>query len=74
MKKVACMLRRHQPLILNWFLAKGELSSGVVEGLNNKIRVIARRAYGLRTFKAMKVALYHTLGRLPEPPPIHKFC
>ncbi|MBX3731688.1 MAG: transposase [Verrucomicrobiae bacterium] len=40
MKKIARMLRRHQPLILNWFLAKGELSSGVVKGLNNKIRVI----------------------------------
>ena len=36
-KKVARMLRRHEPLILNWFRAKGEVSSGAVEGLNNKI-------------------------------------
>jgi transposase len=74
MKKVARMLLRHQPLILNWFLAKGELSSGVVEGLNNKIRVITRRAYGFRSFRAMEIALYHTLARLPQPPPTHKFC
>ena len=74
MKKVARMLRSHQPLILNWFLAKGELSSGAVEGLNNKIRVITRRAYGFRTFRALEVALYHNLARLPEPPPTHKFC
>src|SRR5262249_32628653 len=32
MKKVARTLRSHQPLILNWFRAKGEVSSGAVEG------------------------------------------
>jgi transposase len=67
MKKVARMLRAHEPLILNWFRARGEVSTGAVEGLNNKIRVVTRRSYGFRTFEAMEVALYHTLGRLPEP-------
>jgi transposase len=75
MKKVARMLRSHQELLLNWFKAKGEISGGVTEGLNNKIRVVTRRAYGYRTFKAMEIALYHTLGRLPEPDELaHKFC
>lgn len=74
MKRVARMLRAHEPLILNWFRAKGEISTGAVEGLNNKIRVVTRRAYGLRTFRAMEIALYHTLGRLPEPESAHKFC
>lgn len=74
MKKVARMLRAHEPLILNWFKAKGEVSSGAVEGLNNKIRVVTRRAYGFRTFKAMEIALYHNLGRLPEPDSTHRFC
>jgi transposase len=75
MQKVARMLRSHEPLILNWFRAKGEISSGAVEGLNNKIRVVTRRSYGFRTFKAMEIALYHTLGRLPEPhESAHKFC
>src|SRR5713226_3089535 len=63
MKKVARMLRTHQELLLNWFRAKGEVSTGAVEGLNNKIRVVTRRSYG---FRAMEIALYHTLGRLPN--------
>jgi len=75
MKKVARMLRTHEELLLNWFRAKGEISSGAVEGLNNKIRVVTRRSYGFRTFDAMEIALYHTLGRLPEPEEFtHKFC
>jgi transposase len=74
MRRVARMLRAHEELILNWFRAKGELSSAAVEGLNNKIRVVTRRSYGFRTYKAMEIALYHTLGRLPEPAPIHSSC
>ena len=74
MKKVARMLRKHEPLLLNWFRAKGELSGGAVEGLNNKIRVVTRRSYGFRTYKAMEVALYHNLGHLPEPEFTHRFC
>ena len=74
MMKVARMLRSHQALLLNWFRAKGEVSSGAVEGLNNKIRVVTRRSYGFRTYDAMETALYHTLGRLPEPELTHEFC
>jgi transposase len=75
MKKVARMLRRHQSLLWNWFKAKGEISGGAVEGLNNKVRVITRRSYGFRTYKAMEIAMYHTLGRLPEPDEFtHRFC
>jgi transposase len=74
MKRVARMLRAHEDLILNWFRAKGEISSGAVEGLNNKIRVVTRRSYGFRTYRAMEIALYHNLGRLPEPESTHRFC
>jgi len=75
MKKVARMLRTHEGLILNWFRAKGEISSAAVEGLNNKIRVVTRRSYGFRTYDAMEIALYHTLGKLPEPDRFtHRFC
>ena len=42
MKKVARMLRAHEQLLLNWFRAKGEISAGAVEGLNNKIRVVTQ--------------------------------
>jgi len=73
-KKVARMLRAHEDLLMNWFRAKGEISSGAVEGLNNKIRVVTRRSFGFRTYKAMEMALFHTLGRLPEPESAHRFC
>jgi transposase len=74
MKKVARMLRRHRPLLLNWFRAKKRISSGVVEGLNNRLKLTLRKAYGFRTFEAVEVALYHTLGDLPEPEWTHEFC
>src|ERR1019366_7609945 len=72
--KVARMLRAHEDLLLNWFRAKGEISNGVVEGLNNKIRGVTRRSYGFRTYEAMEITLYYTLGRLPEPESTHRFC
>ena len=74
MKKVAKMLRSHKALILNWFRAKGELSSGPVEGLNNKAKLAIRKAYGFKTLDCLKIALYHQLGGLTEPPWTHKFC
>jgi transposase len=73
MKKTARMLRQHRQLLLNWFRAKGQLSSGVVEGFNNKAKLTTRKAYGFRTYHAAEIALYHTLGALPEPEVAHKF-
>ena len=74
MKKVARMLRSHRGLLLNWFRAKGTISSGTVEGFNNKAKLTTRKAYGFRTFRAIEIALYHTLGALPEPETTHRFC
>lgn len=74
MKKVARMLRSHRALLLNWFRAKGKIALGAVEGLNNKAKVTTRKAYGYRSFEVMKIALYHTLGNLPEPEGTHRFC
>lgn len=74
MKKVAKTLRNHRELLINWFHAKGHISSGVVEGMNNKVKVTTRKAYGFRTYKAIQIALYHNLGGLPEPEHAHRFC
>jgi len=74
MKKVAKTLRNHKELILNWFHAKGELSSGPVEGLNNKAKLAIKKAYGFRTLNCLQIALYHQLGKLEEPPVTHRFC
>jgi transposase len=74
MKKVARMLRRHRPLLLNWFRARGTISAGAVEGLNNKAKLTTRKAYGFRSYRCLEIALYHTLGKLPEPEVTHRFC
>ena len=74
MKKVAKSLRRHQHLILNWFRAKGTISAGVVEGLNGKVKLTTRKAFGFRTAKCIRIALFHVLWRLPEPEFTHRFC
>ena len=73
MKKIARSLREHRELILNYFRAQKMLSSGVVEGLNNKAKVTMRKSYGFRTFRALELALYHSLGKLPEPESTHDF-
>jgi len=73
MKKIARMLRAHRPLLLNYFKARKEFSSGVVEGLNNKAKVTMRKSYGFRTFRILELALYHSLGKLPEPDLTHEF-
>lgn len=73
MKKIANTLRRHRELILNYFRAKKQFSSGVVEGLNNKVKVTMRKSYGFRTFRITELALYHALGKLPEPQLAHRF-
>ena len=73
MKKIAKTLRAHRDLILNYFRAKKVISSGVVEGLNNKAKVTMRKSYGFRTFRVTELALYHVLGKLPEPELTHRF-
>jgi transposase len=74
MKGVAKMLRNHRKLLLNWFRAKGQLSSGVVEGFNTKAKLTSRKSFGFRTYRGAEIALYHTLGALPEPEFAHRFC
>jgi len=71
---VARSLRKHEDLLINWFRAKGKVSTGIVEGFNNKAKLTTRKAYGFSSFETLEVALYHTLGDLPEPERTHKYC
>ena len=73
MKDIARSLRRHRPLLLNWFRAKKQFSSGIVEGFNNKAKLTTRKAYGFKTYHAAEIALYHALGALPVPKVTHEF-
>jgi len=72
LKKEARTLRRHKQLILNWFKAKKAFSSGIVEDLNNKVKVTVRKSYDFKTLKCTEIALYQILGDLPEPKLTHK--
>ena len=73
MKKFARTVRTHRELLLNYFRARKQFSSGVIEGLNNKAKVTMKKAYGFRTFRCTELALYHVLGKLPEPKLTHCF-
>jgi len=73
-QRYARTLRKHQALILNYFRARKEISAGATEGLNLNAKLAIRKARGFRTETALEIALYHQLGRLPEPPLAHKFC
>lgn len=73
-KKFARTLRDHEPELLNWFRARGQFAAGATEGFNNKARITTRKAYGFRTYEHAEIALYHSLGNLPEPERLaHKF-
>ena len=73
MKKMVRSLDKHAELILNWFTAKGTISAGIVEGLNYNVKLTMKKSYGFRTLEAVKTALYHRLGALPEPDFAHRF-
>jgi transposase len=67
-------LRNHRPLLMNWFKAKKEISCGVVEGFNTNVKLALRKARGFKSYDVAETALYHELGRLPEPQFTHRFC
>jgi transposase len=73
MKDVAKMLRSHRELILNYFRARKQYNSGIVEGLNLKVKLTVRKSFGFKSLKIIETALYHQLGDLPEPEFTHDF-
>ena len=66
-------LTEHREALLNYFRAKKAISGGVIEDLNNKVKVTFRKSYGFRTDKAREIALFHVLGKLPKPQLVHGF-
>ena len=73
MVKLANTLLAHEELLLNWFRADGAISSGSVEGLNAKAKLAFRKSYGFRDVDTAVIALFHQLGKLPEPFFTHKY-
>jgi transposase len=68
MQKLVRTLRRHRPLLLNWFRRAIRFPMArTTERLNNKARSVTKRSYGFRSYLHAEVALFHSLGALPEP-------
>ena len=62
--KVVCTCEHWQPLILNYF--PDRRTSAAVEGINNKARVITKRAYGLKAAESLWTRLLLDLNRAQE--------
>jgi transposase len=63
-EKFAEMIERHWDGIAAYCKPENKVSLGFVEGLNNKIRVIQRRAYGLRDEEYLRLKILTCM--LPE--------
>ena len=63
-EKFAEMIDRHWDGIAAYCKPENKVSLGFVEGLNNKIRVIQRRAYGLRDEEYLRLKILTCM--LPE--------
>ena len=61
-KKVARMCKRHLDNILNFFVHR--LTNGPIEGLNNKIQGLIKKAYGYRNKERFKTDIFFHLGGL----------
>jgi len=66
-------LQSHYPFEEHLCRVRRANEKGVVEGMNNKAKVVSHRCYGFRTGKNYITALYHCLGDLPEPQLVHRF-
>jgi len=73
MKGFIKTLQRHEELLMNWFRAEKKYSSGVVDGLNRRVNLVTRKSYGFKNYEILKLALFHTMGRLPEPEMTHRY-
>jgi transposase len=61
MQTMAKTLRQHRRGLLNWY--DHPISTGPLEGINNKIGALQRRAYGYRNYEHLKerlLTLHHT--------------
>lgn len=56
LKEFANTLMAHRTGIINWY--KHYISTGPLEGLNNKIKVLKRKAYGYRDHEFFKLKIY----------------
>jgi transposase len=66
--KAARSIRKHLPGILAYIRTR--LTNGLVEGLNNRLRMIARRAYGFHSHLALTSMIFLSCGGIQLDPPL----
>ena len=57
MKRVARMIREHFDGVVSW--VRWKISNGRLEGMNNKIRLLSHRSYGLHSAEALISVGFH---------------
>jgi len=64
-QKFAAMIERHWDGVVSYCHPNRKVSLGFMEGLNNKIRVIQRRSYGIRDMKYLKLKVLTSFIEVP---------
>lgn len=66
--KAARTIRKHRDGILAY--VKTRLTNGLIEKLNNKLRLIARLAYGFHSHQALTAMVFLSCGGVELDPPL----
>jgi len=66
--KLARTLRKHRDRILAYVTER--ITNGVVEGINNRLRTIARRSYGVHSAEPLIAMLHLCVGGIELNPPV----
>ena len=69
LKKVAQMLQRHLPGLLNYF--EYQITNAIAEGFNSRIQAIKSAARGFRNFKNYRTRILFFCGKLALAPDLH---
>lgn len=56
-EEFAALIKKHWDGIVSYYHPDNKVSLGFMEGLNNKIRVIQRRAYGIRNDEQLRLKI-----------------
>lgn len=64
---VAKAIKRHWHGVLRFFTSR--ITSGIVEGLNSKIKTAMKRAYGFKAIEYLRTIIYLVAGKLNFPSP-----
>ena len=73
-QKVAKIVHRYHPLILNSFPTGRAFCSEVVKGMNDKVRVALSKAFGFRSHKSSELVLCYTVVGCRQPSLASRYC